>query len=155
MTFRHVASDRPVGEGELVVLAPGALYAGYEAGLARTRVAGNAGPAGTAELAARCARGMDALIAACRPGNTGADLYRAWENAGNPDPGVPLAHGLGLGAEPPLIGLGRGHDAVLEEGMVLSVQSWVTEEGVGGCLERGTVHIESAGPSTITRYGRL
>ncbi len=153
--FRHLASDRPVGEGELVVLAPGALYAGYEAGLARTRVAGNSGPAGSADLAARCARGMDALIAACRPGNTGADLYRAWENAGNPDPGVLLAHGLGLGAEPPLIGLGRGADATIDEGMVLSVQSWVTEEGVGGCLERGTVRIESGGPSTLTRYGRL
>ncbi len=44
--FRHLASDRPIGEGELVVLAPGALYAGYEAGLARTRTAGNAGPRG-------------------------------------------------------------------------------------------------------------
>jgi Xaa-Pro aminopeptidase len=153
--FRHLASDRPIAEGDLVVLAPGALYAGYEAGLARTRVAGNAAPAGTADLAARCARGMDALIAACRPGNTGADLYRAWENAGNPDPEVLLAHGLGLGAEPPLIGLGRGANADIEEGMVLSVQSWVTEEGVGGCLERGTVRIESSGPSALTRYGRL
>ena len=152
--FRHLASDRPIGDGELVVLAPGALYAGYEAGLARTRVAGNAGPAGTADLATRCARGMDALIAACRPGNTGADLYRAWQDVGNPDPGVPLAHGLGLGAEPPLIGFGRGTDAVIEEGMVLSVQSWVTNEGVGGCLERGTVHIENGGPSVLTRYGR-
>ncbi|MDT5333531.1 MAG: hypothetical protein QOF31_4828 [Mycobacterium sp.] len=153
--FRHLASDRPVGEGELVVLAPGALYAGYEAGLARTRVAGNAAPAGTTDLAARCARSMDALIAACRPGNTGADLYRAWENAANPDPGVLLAHGMGLGAEPPVIGLGRGRNATIDEGMVLSVQSWVTEEGVGGCLERGTVRIESSGPSLLTRYGRL
>jgi Xaa-Pro aminopeptidase len=98
---------------------------------------------------------MDALIAACRPGNTGADLYRAWENAGNPDAEVALAHGLGSGAEAPLIGLGRGRDAVIEEGMVLSVQSWVTEEGVGGCLERGTVHIESGAPTVLTRYGRL
>jgi Xaa-Pro aminopeptidase len=153
--FRHLASDRPIGDGELVVLAPGALYAGYESGLARTRVAGHAGPQGTADLAARCARGMDALIAACRPGNTGADLYRAWENAGNPESVVPLAHGLGLGAEPPLIGLGRGGDAAVDEGMVLSVQSWVTEEGVGGCLERGTVRIGASGPSALTRYGRL
>jgi Xaa-Pro aminopeptidase len=153
--FRHLASDRPIGEGELVVLAPGALYAGYEAGLARTRVAGRTGPPGTPSLASECAQGMDALIAACRPGNTGADLYRAWENAGNPDPAVPLAHGLGLGAEPPLIGLGRGSDAIIDEGMVLSVQSWVTEEGVGGCLERGTVRIESGGPTVLTRYGRL
>ncbi|MDT5211554.1 MAG: hypothetical protein QOF67_3969 [Mycobacterium sp.] len=153
--FRHLASDRPIGEGELVVLAPGALYAGYEAGIARTRLAGNGGPAGTADLAARCAWGMDALIAACRPGNTGANLYRAWEDTGNEDPGVPLAHGLGLGAERPLIGLGRGGDAVIEEGMVLSVQSWVAGEGVGGCLERDTVLVQSGGPTVLPRYGRL
>ena len=153
--FRHLARERPVGDGELVVLAPGALYAGYEAGLARTRVAGRSGPAATPELASRCARGMDALVAACRPGNSGADLYRAWERAGNPDSSVSLAHGLGLGAEPPLIGLGRGRDVTLEEGMVLSVQSWVTEEGIGGCLERGTVRVESGGPTTMTRYRRL
>jgi Xaa-Pro dipeptidase len=152
---RHLASDRRVGEGELVVLAPGALYCGYEGGLARTRVAGNGAPPGTADLAARCARSMDALLAACRPGSTGADLYRAWEDAGNGESAVPLAHGVGLGAEPPLIGLGRGGDATLEEGMVMSVQSWVAEEGVGGCLERATVLIDGGQPSTLTRYGRL
>jgi Xaa-Pro aminopeptidase len=138
-----------------VVLAPGALYAGYEAGLARTRVAGRRVDRATAELAARCASAMDALMAACRPGGSGADLYRAWEETGNPQSLVPLAHGLGLGAEPPLIGLGRGRDAVLEEGMVLSVQSWVTEQGVGGLLERATVHVGSAGPTALTRYRRL
>ena len=152
--YRHLASDRPVGDGELVVLAPGALYAGYEAGLARTRVAGHSAPTGTADLASRCARGMGVLLAACRPGNTGANLYRAWEDAGSPASPVPLAHGLGLGAEPPVIGLGRGTDAVLEEGMVLSVQSWVAEEGVGGCLERATVVIEGGGATALTRYGR-
>ncbi len=68
---------------------------------------------------------------------------------------MPLAHGLGLGAEPPLIGLGRGSDAALEEGMVLSVQSWVAQEGVGGWLERATVVIEAEGASVLTRYGRL
>ncbi len=151
--FRHLASDRPIGNGELVVLAPGAVYAGYESGLARTRIAGTARRDVTA-LASRCARGMDALMSACRPGNTGADLYRAWEEMGNEDPGVPLAHGLGVGAEPPLIGFGRGREALIEEGMVLSVQSWVTEDGVGGCLERNAVLVQSGGPSMLTRYGR-
>jgi Xaa-Pro dipeptidase len=153
--FRYLASDRPLGDGELVVLAPGVLYAGYEAGLARTRVAGRSAPPGAAELASRCARSMDLLLAACRPGNSGADLYRAWEDGGNPESPAPLAHGLGLGAEPPVIGLGRGADALLEEGMVLSVQSWVAEESVGGCLERATVVIESGGASALTRYERL
>lgn len=152
VALRHVASDRLVGDGELVVLAPGVLYAGYEAGLARTVVAG---PGGLGSLGERCAAGMDALLGACRAGGVGADLYRAWEDAGFGGASVVLAHGLGLGAEPPVIGLGRGRDAVLEEGMVLSVQSWVTEEGVGGCLERSTVVIESGGASVLTRYGRL
>ena len=66
--FHYLASGSPIRDGELVVLAPGALYAGYEAGLARTRVAGRSAPPGTAQLAGRCARGMDALLAACRPG---------------------------------------------------------------------------------------
>ncbi|MGX9788563.1 M24 family metallopeptidase [Mycobacterium sp. MMS18-G62] len=155
VSFRHLASERPIRDGEMVVLAPGALYAGYEAGLGRTRVAGRAGPSGTPSLASECARGLEALISACRPGNTGADLYRAWQDTGNDDPGVPLAHGLGLGAEPPLIGLGRGRDAVIEEEMVLSVQSWVAHEGIGGCLQRDTVLVDSGGPTLLTRYGRL
>lgn len=146
-----VASDRVVGDGELVVLAPGALYAGYEAGLARTVVAGS-GVGGA--LSERCAAGMDALVGACRAGGVGADLYAAWEGVGLGSASVVLAHGLGLGAEPPVIGLGRGRDAVLEEGMVLSVQSWVVEEGVGGCLQRETVVIGAGGPVVLTRYGR-
>ena len=150
-----LVSDRPIQEGELVVLAPGALYAGYEAGLARTRVAGGTATPASARLASRCAGSMDALLGACRAGNTGADLYRAWQDAGNPESAAPLAHGLGLGVEPPLIGMGRGHDAILEDGMVLSVQSWVTEEGVGGCLERVTLRIDGDGNSLLTRCGRV
>lgn len=153
--FRYLASDRPVGDGELVVLAPGALYAGYEAGLARTRLAGRSAPPGTAALADRCWRGMDALLGACRPGNTGADLYRAWQDAGEADSPVALAHGLGLGAEPPVIGFGRGATASLEEGMVLSVQSWVSAEGTGGCLERATVRVGGASAELLTRMQRL
>jgi Xaa-Pro dipeptidase len=38
---------------------------------------------------------------------------------------------------------------------VLSVQSWVTEEGAGGCLERESVRIDSSGPTLLTRYRRL
>lgn len=152
--FRHRVTDRPIGDGELVVLAPGALYAGYEAGLAQTRLAGRSAPAGAADVAARCARSMDALLAACQPGNTGADLYRAWEYAGNSPSRVPLAHGVGIGAEPPIIGLGRGARATLDEGMVVTVQSWVSAYDTGGCLERATVRIDGSGPVILTRYER-
>jgi len=155
VAFRSVSADRPVGDGELVVLAPGALYAGYQAGLARTSLAGRTPPPGAGQLTGRCAKGMDALLDACRPGNRGADLYRAWQDAGNPDSAVLLAHGLGMGMEPPLIGLGLGEDAVLEEGMVLAVQSWVTHEGTGGCLERATIRVGDDRPTVLTRYERM
>ncbi len=152
--FRNLASDRPVGDDELVVLSPGALFAGYEAGLARTRASGATPPPGTADLAARCHRALDALVAACRPGNTGSDLYRAWESTGEPEAPVPLAHGMGLGAEAPVIGLGRGTSASLDEGAVLSVQSWVTAEGTGGFLHRELVRVGPDGPEVLTRGER-
>jgi Xaa-Pro dipeptidase len=148
---RSVAADRLVGDGELVVLCPGALYAGYEADIGRTVLAGTTPPPGAAPLAERCRRGLDALVSACRPGATGADLYRAWEVTGEPVPPVVLVHGLGLGAEPPVIGLGRGRSAELQEGSVLSVQSWVAAEGTGGCLERVTVLVGRRGPELLTR----
>lgn len=152
--FRNLAGDRPVGDDELVVLAPGALFAGYEAGLARTRAAGATPPPGTAALAARCHRGLDALVAACRPGNTGSDLYRAWGSTGEPEASIALAHGMGLGAEAPLIGFGRGQSASLEEGSVLSVQSWVAAEGTGGYLHREIVRVGADGPDVLTRGER-
>ena len=149
--FRFVARDRSIGDGELVVLSPGALYAGYEADVATTVLAGSTAPRGASLLAVRCRRGLDALLDACHPGAIGADLSRAWQQTGEPLPPVVLAHGLGLGAEPPVIGLGRGLSARLEEGSVLCLQSWVSAEGTGGCLERATVHIAADGPELLTR----
>ena len=152
--FRYLASDRLINKGELVVLSPGALYAGYEAGLARTRTAGATPSPAAMALGDRCRRAIDALITACRPGNTGGDLYRAWQATGEPPAEIALAWGLGLGAEWPLIGFGRGSDAVLEEGATLSVQAWVSQEGTGGFLERELVQVGANGPEILSRSER-
>ncbi len=149
--FRLLARERAVGDGELVVLSPGALYAGYEADVGSTVLAGATPPPGAGSLADRCRRGLDTLLAACRPGATGADLSRAWEQTGEPPPPVVLAHGLGLGVEPPVIGLGRGTSAPVDEGAVLCLQSWVSAEGTGGCLERATVLVAADGAELLTR----
>ena len=96
----------PIGEGEFLVLAPGALYAGYESGLARTPVAGmrlRRGPATGVAL-----RGA---WTPCWPPAVPAFRRRPVPGVGSRGPPRsrgPLAHGLGFGAEPPLIGLGRG-----------------------------------------------
>jgi Xaa-Pro aminopeptidase len=151
VSFRVVPADRRVGDGELVVLCPGALYAGYEADVGTTVLAGATAPDGAGPLAERCRRGLDALLDACRPGATGADLSHVWQQTGEPSPSVVLAHGLGLGVEPPVIGLGRGMSDVIQEGSVLCVQAWVMEEGIGGCLERATVLITADGADLLTR----
>ncbi len=152
--YRNLVTDRPLGDDELVVLTPGALYAGYEGAVGRTVGSGATTPPGGSELAERCRRALDALLTACRPGNVGRDLYRAWEAAGEPEPVVALAHGIGIGAEEPLIGFGRGADAAVGRGSVLNVQAWVSAEGTGGYLLRDLVLVGDDGPELLTRGER-
>ena len=152
--YRYLATDRLINKGELVVLSPGALYAGYEAGVGRTRTAGAVASVSALALRDRCRRAVDALLAACRPGLSGADLYGAWESTGEPPAEIALAHGVGLGAESPMVGFGRGADAPLLEGAILSVQAFVSQEGTGGFFERELVRIEDAGPVVLSRSER-
>jgi Xaa-Pro dipeptidase len=152
--YRYLAGDRVVSRGELVVLSPGALYAGYEGGVGRTRTVGGTTSVGAAALTDRGRRANDALIAACQPGNTGADLYRAWESTGERPAEIALAYGMGLGTETPMIGFGRSAGVTLHEGAVLSVQAWVSEEGVGGFLERELLRVGAHGPEILTRSQR-
>ncbi|MHB1486221.1 MAG: M24 family metallopeptidase [Acidimicrobiales bacterium] len=148
---RHLASDRAVAVGELVALSPGALYAGYEATLARTWTVGTPTPA-QRSLAGRARQGRDALVAACMAGADGSDLGRALSPVA-PAADERLAGGVGLGMEPPLIGAGLGAGAELVPGMVLVVQCWVADEGAGGALEADVVLVRESGPEIISRFG--
>ena len=74
--FRHLATDRSVGDGELVVLAPSALYAGYEAGLAGTRVAGSAVVPGATRAGVAMRPRYGRAGGGVLSGNSGEDLHR-------------------------------------------------------------------------------
>ncbi len=152
--FRYLASDRPIGEGELVVLAPGALYAGYEGGVARTRTAGCA--------PSRQARGAGRPVPP-RPGHAVGRLPgRQHRRRSLPGLGVDrraAARGrLGHRRRPrhrvAAGGLRTGGRRRLEEGAVLSVQAWVSEEGTGGFLLREVVRIGEDVPQILTRSER-
>jgi Xaa-Pro aminopeptidase len=152
---RRLATDRTVGPGEVVALNPGAFYAGYEASLARTWVAGELSPTrAQRDVARRCHSVLDAVVSACWSGASGSDLERTWEASGEPVPLAPFVRGVGLGAEPPLIGAGLGATSRLQVGMVLAVEAWVAAEGAGGVLEQDLVLVTDAGPEVLTRYGR-
>ena len=150
VTRRRVVTDEPIDAGQLVALDPGAFHRGYEGGIGRTIVVGGAPTEEATSLAARCRDAQRAVLNACRPGATGADLLAAWAATGEPLPPGPLALGMGLGVEPPVVGSGTGAASVLAAGTVLAVTGWVAEEGVGGHLRRDLVLVTDQGPQVLT-----
>ncbi|HEX6568679.1 MAG TPA: M24 family metallopeptidase [Acidimicrobiales bacterium] len=154
VALRRIATAAPIDAGQLVVLDPGAFHRGYEGGVGRTRVTGGAATDRQRALARRCRVALDAVVATCRAGATGGDLVAAWTSSGEALPAAPLAHGMGLGVEPPIIGAGVGSGGVLAAGTVLALTGWVAEEGVGGFLERDLVLVAAGDPRVLTTSGR-
>jgi Xaa-Pro dipeptidase len=148
--LRRLDTTDPIVDGQLVALDPGGFYRGYEGGVGRTRVVGGEPTDAQRALADRTAAARRAVIAACRPGATGAELRAAWTATGEPLPPVPLVVGVGLGLEPPVVDDRVGTGAVLTAHSVVAVTGWVAEEGVGGVLERDLVLVDDDGPRVLT-----
>jgi Xaa-Pro aminopeptidase len=141
-----------VRDGDLVAFSAGALADGYVAEVARTWPVGEPIDA-TRDLYQRSNHLWDKLIAACRPGARGGDLLAAYEAAAEPAPPMAVAHGLGLGFDPPVVSrqLPVTADAErLDQGMVLALTGYVWQEGVGGVLRRDSVAITDDGPRVLT-----
>ncbi|WIM85785.1 M24 family metallopeptidase [Candidatus Mycobacterium wuenschmannii] len=141
-----------VRDGDLVVFSAGALADGYVAEVARTWPVGETTDA-TRDLYRRSNHLWDKLIAVCRPGARAGDLLAAYEAAGEPAPPMAVAHGLGLGFDPPVISrqLPLTADAErLDPGMVLALTGYVWQQGVGGVLRRDSVAVTDDGPRVLT-----
>ena len=156
--WRRAEGDGRVRDGDLVVLSAGVLADGYVAEVARTLVVGEPTEASTA-LYRRRDELWDRLVASCRPGATTSTLLDAYQQAGEQLPAMPVAHGLGLGFDPPVVSPGLRATAetdVLEAGMVLALTAYVWEQGVGAVLTRDAVLITDDGAeilSTLPAYG--
>jgi len=158
LALRQLCDDRAIRRGDLVACSSGVLYAGYEGSLARTYPCGR--PRSTQKKAYRWWRtALERVLAEIRPGRTGADLGAAYASCGDAvsqPPVVEIAHGVGLGSEPPLVGiLGAEADARvrLEAGMVLGVQICARVERAGGYLGKEVVLVGDDGPVVLTRLG--
>jgi Xaa-Pro dipeptidase len=133
---RRLASGRAIDAGDLVLLSAGVLYAGYEGTVGRTWLCqtrpGAAIPADLADLHARWTAARDAVVDACRPGATGADLAAAYRAGHGAPPAGPIAYSVGLGYERPIAGsaLGPEYDSscTIEADMVLCVEAHVRNE---------------------------
>ena len=139
--------------GDLVVFAAGALADGYVGEVGRTWPVGDTANGPTRKLYQRSNELWDRLIAACRPGAPASDLLAAYDAAGEPLPPMAVAHGLGLGFDPPVVSRqlpATAEHEHLEPGMVLALTGYVWQEGVGAVFRRDTVVITDSGPEVLT-----
>jgi Xaa-Pro aminopeptidase len=93
------------------------------------------------------------MLGSCRPGADIRELLAAYEAVGEPLPPMPIAHGLGLGFDPPVVTetlLAAGEHDRLEPGMVLAITGYVWQQGVGAVFRRDTVHITDSGATVLT-----
>lgn len=151
--WRRARSDGRIAEGDLVAFAAGVLADGYVGEVGRTWPVGGADSPSTRALYHRADELWDRLIAAVRPGAPASDLLAAYEAAGEALPPMPVAHGLGLGFDPPVVTPDLRSTAeaeVLEPGMVLALTGYVWQEGVGGVFRRDAVHLTADGPEVLT-----
>ena len=145
--------DTTLSDGDLVDLSPSVTYGGYDATLARTVITGDSLTPTANSLRDRTLEALSAVLATCVAGATGADLLDAWTGTGERQFGALLAHGLGIGLEEPVIGMGLGSGEVLTSGTVLAVQGYVHDGNGGTWHHRDVVQVTDAAPRLLTRSG--
>lgn len=144
--------DTAVAADDLVVLDAGVMAGGYIGELGRTCAVGGL-PAVSGDLLPRWDRLWDCLLSACRPGVAASDLLDAYDVAGVPPPPLPIARGLGLGNDLPLVTheLPRtAAEQTLDPGVVLALTAYVWQEGVGGVYGQEPVLITDTGPELLS-----
>ncbi len=151
--WRRARAHSKVRSGDLVAFAAGAVAGGYVAEVGRTWPAGDTVDASAKKLFARSNKLYDKLIDACHPGAQTREMLAAYEAAGEPLPPMPVAHGLGLGFDPPVVSeilWAAGEHDRLDVGMVLAITGYVWQEGIGAVFRRDTVHITDSGAKVLS-----
>lgn len=150
--WQRAEGDGRVRPGDLVALSAGALANGYVGEVGRTLCVGDDETEAVRALYRRSDALGERLLAACRPGAAATDLFAAYEAASEPLPVTPIAHGLGLGFDPPVLSPALPRTAAaerLDSGMVLAVTNYVWQQGVGAVFRRDAVCIDDDGPRLL------
>ena len=149
--WRRANPDGLINEGDLVAFSSGVLDGGYTGEVGRTWPVGEVD--GSSDLYRRWDALWDRLYEACHPGAPAIDLVSAYQAAGEELPPMPIARGLGLGFDPPVVSRhlpATAAEEQLEPGMVLAVTGYVWESGVGAVFGREAVLITPDGPEVLT-----
>jgi Xaa-Pro aminopeptidase len=150
--WRRADRDAPARGGDLVAFEAGVVLGGYSGEVGRTHAVGGADDIDP-ELVQRSTELWDRLLTVCRVGAPLTDLLGAYDAAGVPQPPMPVARGLGLGFDLPLVThalpLTAGEQHV-EAGMVFALTGYVWKEGVGALYEQEPIVITDAGPESLS-----
>lgn len=149
--WRRGSDDGRIASGDLVALSAGVLAGGYAGEVGRSWPVGEID--GAADLYGRWELLWDRLYDACQPAAPAAELLAAYHAAGEPLPPMPVARGLGLGFDPPVVSAhlpATAAEEQLEPGMVLAVTGYVWQRGVGAVFGREAVLITADGPELLT-----
>jgi len=144
----------PAVRAPLVALRCGVVRDGYEAMLVRSVARSSADETSPSVRAAveRCATVRACLHAACRVGAGARELLAAYDAAGVAPPAFAIVQGIGLGAEPPMIGTRHACDATfrVHTGMVLALHAHATTDDGTACSTQDVVYVGPAGPEVLT-----
>jgi Xaa-Pro dipeptidase len=149
--WRRASEDGLVRDGDLVAFSSGVLDGGYTGEVGRTWPVGEVN--GSADLYRRWDALWDRLYEACQPGAPAIDLLAAYQAAGEELPPMPIARGLGLGFDSPVVSQhlpATAAEEQLEPGMVLAITGYVWQSGVGAVFGREAVLITPDGPEVLT-----
>lgn len=146
--------DERVRTGDLVAFDAGVVAGGYTGEVGRTWVVGTRGHgAGARDLFRRCHALSARLVDACRVEASADALLAAYAAVGEAVPAGPVARGIGLGLDDPLVVRDLPATAAattLSEGAVLAVTATVTDPEIGTVTGQDVVVVTAAGPERLT-----
>jgi len=141
-----------VRAADLVAFDAGVVVGGYAGELGRTWSVDGDGAVDPG-LSRTWDELWDRLWQACRPGAPLTGLLDAYDDTAVPPPPVPVARGLGLGFDLPLVTHSLRETVAgqpVEEGMVLALTGYVWQHGAGALYVQGPVVITAAGPELLS-----
>ena len=147
----------PLGPNSVIRFDAGCKYMRYSSDIARNAVFGEL-PAKARKYYGAILAGLEKGIETMRPGLAASTLFQTIMDAVQKS-GLPhyerhhCGHGIGLeGYEPPLVA--PHDDTVLEEGMVLCLETPYYELGLGGLQVENMVVVTGDGAESLTRLDR-
>jgi Xaa-Pro dipeptidase len=153
-TVPGTRGERQVQPGDLVSFDAGVVAGGYAGEVGRTwPVDLDEASPGVLDLYRRSDDLWDRLLDACRPGASARGLLDAYLEAGEPLPTTPVARGLGLGFDDPVIVRDLPATAAaetLDPGVVLLVTGIVSDDSVGSVVTHEVILITAEGPEMLT-----